>query len=184
MQTKGLTKEDLRAQAKVQLLKLFSNKADVYNRQNKIIEAIEMSSEFKKAKVILTYYPLVNEFDLSSMIISNPNKKWLLPRVIGKGIMLLFEVDELHQLKDTPLGKVTPATNKFYKADEVDMVIIPGLAFDKAGYRLGRGKAYYDRFLAKIRKKTHTIGIIPNELYFDSLPVEEHDIAVKKVLAF
>lgn len=178
------SKQDLRAKSKAELLKIFSNKEDIYERQNKIINEIEMSSEFKKAKVILSYYPLSCEFDLSSLIISNPNKKWLLPRVIGKGRMLLFEVDELHQLLDTKYGKVTPATNKFYKADQVDMVILPGLAFDKKGYRLGRGMAYYDRFLAKLDKKIPSFGIIPSELYLDSINHEEHDMPVKKVISF
>lgn len=178
------SKQDLRAKSKAELLKIFSDKEDIYERQNKIINELEMSSEFKKAKVILTYYPLVNEFDLSSMIISNPNKKWLLPRVIGKGRMLFFEVDELHELQDTKFGKVAPSTNKFYKADEIDMVIVPGLAFDKKGYRLGRGMAYYDRFLAKIDKKVPSFGIIPSELYLDSINHEEHDIPVKKVINY
>ena len=183
MQMASLTKQDLRAQSKAQLLKIFSDKEDIYERQNKIIHDIEMSSEFKKAKVIVTYYPLVNEFDLSSMIISNPNKIWLLPRTIGKGRMLLFEVGELHELQDSKHGKIAPPTNAFYKADQVDMVIMPGLAFDKTGYRLGRGMAYYDRFLAKLNKKAMTLGVIPKELLLDVLPHEEHDRSVKKVLS-
>ena len=183
MQMAILTKQDLRARSKAQLLKVFLDKEDIYSRQNKIINQIEMSSEFKKAKVIVTYYPLANEFDLSSMIISNPNKTWLLPRTIGKGHMLLFEVGELHELKDYEYGKIAPPTNKFYKADQVDMVIMPGLAFDKAGYRLGRGMAYYDRFLAKLNKKAMTIGVIPKELLLDPLPREEHDLPVIKVIS-
>lgn len=183
MKTQNHSKHDLRIVAKEELLRFFLNRDKVFERQNKIISEIEMNSEFKKAKNILIYYPLADEFDLSSLIISNPHKNWILPRVIGKGIMLLFEIDELHLLRDSKFGKVPAATNKLYKPSELDMVIIPGLAFDKKGYRLGRGLAYYDRLLSKLHNKTQSLGIIIKELVYDYLPVEEHDKPVKKIIA-
>jgi 5-formyltetrahydrofolate cyclo-ligase len=183
MKTQKHSKHDLRIGAKEELFRFFSSRDKVYERQNKIISEIEMNSDFKKAKNILIYYPLADEFDLSSLIISNPHKNWILPRVIGKGIMLLFAIDELHLLIDSKFGKVPSATNKLFKPSELDMVIIPGLAFDKKGYRLGRGLAYYDRLLSKLNNKTYTVGVIIKELIYDSLPIEEHDKSVRKVIA-
>ncbi len=175
-------KQELRAKARIQLGRLLANREDFYKRQQELIDAIELSPEFKKAHTVLLYYPLVDEFDLSSMIISNPDKRWVLPRAIGKARMLLFEAGDLFSLVDSKYGtKAPPATNKLVKVSELDMVIVPALAFNKDSYRLGRGGGYYDRLLSQIPKKCKSVGVCFSELVWDSIPVDKHDIAVKKV---
>lgn len=176
-------KQDLRLQAKEKIHDLIADRDDFYNRQTQLIEKIELSSLFKKSHTILSYFPLDDEFDLSSMIISNPHKRWVLPRPIGKGIMLLFEVFELHELKEAKFSlKVPPATNPLVQPSEIDLVIIPAFGFDTDGYRLGRGGGYYDRLLAKLPSKTRTLGVIPKELMLSSLPRQEHDRPVEKII--
>lgn len=177
-------KQELRQKAKAKLAKICADKEDFYNRQAQLIKDIEMSNEFKKAKTILTYYPIEYEFDLSSMIISNPNKQWVLPRAIGGARMLLFAAGDLFDLIETRFKvKAPPPTNKFYRSDEIDLVLVPGLAFSKTNQRLGRGGAYYDNLLAKLQKSAKTIGVCPKELIWDDLVAGEHDIKVKKILA-
>lgn len=179
-----MTKEELRQQAKNKIQNLLVDREDFYNRQRDLIEKIELSPSFKKAHTVLTYFPLDDEFDLCSMIISNPNKRWVLPRPIGKGIMLLFEVSELYDLKDVKFGiKAPPATNTFVKPSEIDLVIIPALGYDSDGYRLGRGGGYYDRLLAKLPAKCKSIGVIHEELMIVKLPRAAHDRAVDKVIS-
>ena len=177
-------KKSLRVRTKQELRAIAADKENFYARQNQLISTIEMSDEFKKANTILTYYPLDDELDISSLIISNPDKRWAIPRPIGKGRMLCFETDELYNLLSLKNGlKVPIATSNLIQPDDFDLVIIPGLAFDKKGYRLGRGGGYYDRFIARLPKKCKTIGVIPKELYMDKLPfLDDHDLAVDKVL--
>ena len=177
-------KSTLRTRAKQDLRYIFSDKADFYSRQNQLISSIELSDEFKKAKTILTYYPLENELDISSLIISNPNKRWAIPRPIGKGIMLCFQTDELYNLLTLKNGlKVPVATSNLIQPQEFDLIIVPGLAFDKKGYRLGRGGGYYDRLLAKTSKSCKSFGVITKELYVDRIPsIEAHDRPVDKVI--
>lgn len=178
------SKKELRAKAKAQLERLLANKEDFYQRQQELIAQIEFSAEFKKSKTILLYYPLTDEFDLSSMIISNPDKRWILPRAIGSSRMLLFEAGDLFDLVDSKYGtKAPPATNALVKASELDMVIVPALAFNKAMYRLGRGGGYYDRLLTQVSKKCKTIGVCFSELINNTIPVDKHDIPVKKLIA-
>ncbi len=65
-----------------------------------------------------------------------------------------------------------------------DCIIVPGLAFDQRGIRLGRGQGYYDKLLAKY-KNAHTIGVcFKEQVCPKDLPLEDHDIAVKKLCPF
>jgi 5-formyltetrahydrofolate cyclo-ligase len=64
----------------------------------------------------------------------------------------------------------------------LDLVITPGVAFDKKGNRLGRGKGYYDRFLSKIPKDTPSIGLAFNLQVLPAVPVTSQDVSVKKVI--
>ncbi len=179
----GTTKDELRAHAKSKLEKILANKEDFHRRQIELIDQIQNSPEFIKAKNILSYYPFDYEFDLSSLILAHPDKNWILPRPIGKGIMLLFQVQNLDKLKTGRYGLKVPASNsKFFKAEELDLVIIPGLGFDERGYRLGQGAGYYDRLLTKVSKKCKTFGVIHADLVFEYIPVEAHDKKVLKLL--
>ncbi len=177
-------KKSLRTKVLQELRLICKDKEDLYSRQNKLISTIEMSDEFKKAKTILSYYPLENELDISSLLISNPNKTWAIPRPIGKGRMLCFQTDELYNLLSLKNGlKVPLATSNLIQPEEFDLVIIPALAFDRKGYRLGRGGGYYDRFIGRLKKSCKTIGVIFKELYVDELSLkDDHDMPVDKVI--
>ena len=65
---------------------------------------------------------------------------------------------------------------------EVDLVLVPGLAFDRRGHRLGHGHGYFDRFLAKVSDTTTTIGLAFRFQLLDRLPTTPHDYAVRQVL--
>ncbi len=179
----GTTKDELRADVKSKLKKILADKEDFHRRQIDLIEKIQNSPEFIKAKNILTYYPFDYEFDLSSLILAYPDKNWILPRPIGKGIMLLFKVENLDKLKTGRYGlKVPGSSSKFFKADELDLIIMPALAYDERGYRLGQGAGYYDRLLTKVSKTCKSFGVIHADLLLEKLPKEKHDKAVTKVL--
>ena len=65
---------------------------------------------------------------------------------------------------------------------ELDLVIVPGIAFDRHGRRLGRGKGYYDRFLRKIAKRTLTIGLAFDFQILPSIPATATDINVDHLI--
>lgn len=66
---------------------------------------------------------------------------------------------------------------------DVDLVLVPGLGFDRRGHRLGHGLGYYDRLLARLPKTTATIGLCFDFQQLDRLPTAPHDHAVQRVLA-
>ena len=61
-------------------------------------------------------------------------------------------------------------------------MLVPGVAFDRRGFRLGHGQGYFDRFLAQVPKDTPTVGLAFRFQLFDSLPTAAHDRAVSTVL--
>lgn len=60
----------------------------------------------------------------------------------------------------------------------ISLALVPGVAFDRSGTRLGHGVGYYDELLAKLREDCPRVGVAPRELVFDRLPVEPHDVAM------
>ncbi len=67
-------------------------------------------------------------------------------------------------------------------AREVDLVLVPGLAFDRTGHRLGHGQGYFDRFLARLPRSTPTVGLAYRFQLLDRLPRAAHDHPVQAVL--
>ncbi|MEM1269440.1 MAG: 5-formyltetrahydrofolate cyclo-ligase [Bacteroidota bacterium] len=77
-------------------------------------------------------------------------------------------------------GVSEPLTGALVLPSELDCVIVPGLAFDKRGYRLGYGKGFYDRFLADLN--VPTIGVCFSQFLLDELPFDAYDVPVSSVV--
>jgi 5-formyltetrahydrofolate cyclo-ligase len=67
--------------------------------------------------------------------------------------------------------------------EDIDLIIVPGIAFDKKNVRLGRGHGYYDRFLCALPNKTRTVGLAFDFQVVEHLPQDSHDIPVWMTIA-
>lgn len=96
-------------------------------------------------------------------------------------MLRLFTSEE--EMKTGAFGISEPTGLTFDKLDEIDLIIVPGMAFDKEGHRLGRGKGFYDRFLSQPNiMSTYKIGIcLPHQL-LEAIPTEAHDITMNEVI--
>ncbi len=128
---------------------------------------------------IAAYSPLSGEVDLASVIHRHADIRWAYPKVCGDNLTFhsgqhlvpgAFGILEpSHDLPEVPL-------------QQIDAFICPGLAFDKNGGRLGRGRGFYDRLLAQARPDALKIGIcFPEQLVPDSFS-EAHDIQMDLVI--
>ena len=79
-------------------------------------------------------------------------------------------------------GISEPAIKKPLEPQDLNLVVVPGVAFDKQGRRLGRGKGYYDRFLGKIPSHVNTLGLAFDFQVLPAIPVTKRDIRVQKLL--
>ena len=90
-----------------------------------------------------------------------------------------------HDLEMGPYGIQQPRMPQAeaLPMEDIDLSIVPGVAFDKQNHRLGRGAGYYDRFLMSFPSGKPTIGLAYDFQILDSLPTEEHDIPVTRVIS-
>jgi 5,10-methenyltetrahydrofolate synthetase len=124
--------------------------------------------------VVATYLPMRSEISLNSLL-AIPSISPVVPRIEETGPMTMRSYDAEH-LVHHRLGFDEPhRAARVVDAVEIDVVLVPGLVFDRNGGRLGRGKGYYDRFLASLPRSTVRIGVTTDDSIVDAVPTREHD---------
>lgn len=134
---------------------------------------------YRNSKIIMSYVSIHGEVEteyINRRVLSQ-GKKLLLPKTYEKGVMKAFEVKDLNELVKNSFGLHEPIeTDEFLP----DLVIVPGVAFDRSGNRLGFGGGFYDRYLQG--KNIKTIALCYEFQLVELLPKEEHDIPVDEIL--
>lgn len=137
------------------------------------------------AKTILTYAALPAELDPSLAIEALRARGVAIAytRIEAPGVLWMHLVDDETDLVPGPLFIRQPAeSSPRVAAVDVDAVIVPGVAFDERGARLGYGGGYFDRLLPTLRDDCFRIGIAFDEQILDEIPAEEHDEHVDVVV--
>lgn len=137
---------------------------------------IEDWDVFQTSETVLTYMPIKSEVDLTPLLERHPRKRWVLPRIVPEeDHHMVFHPYEPGRLILHPFGMAEPAPDlPVVEAEEIQLTLVPGLAFDRAGWRLGYGGGYYDRYLKEF--KGITAGIVFQALLLDEVPHSELDI--------
>ncbi|MEX2541749.1 MAG: 5-formyltetrahydrofolate cyclo-ligase [Trueperaceae bacterium] len=125
---------------------------------------------------ILVYLAFGDEPDLSALL-DDPAKSFYTTRTATEGepALTLHRLD-LASLERHRFGFLQPTVAAAGSAGEMEMVLVPGLAFDVSGHRLGFGMGFYDRFLGSLDPSVPLVGITPAELLVPRLPSEPHDV--------
>jgi 5-formyltetrahydrofolate cyclo-ligase len=165
--------------SKNEIRQLIKNKREALDPAEKekldkdIILKINENSDFKAANTILVYMSHKNEVDIIDF---TNNKNLVLPRVNNENLDL-YLIESLDDLEEGAYGIMEPKTTcKKVLPDDIDLALIPGVAFDKKGHRIGFGKGYYDRLETKLTCKK--IGIAYDFQIVDEIPFESHDLPV------
>ena len=135
------------------------------------------------SRTILVYSALPDEVPTQALLdlLVKLGKTVLLPRVISDTDMELRRYTGRHDLQLGAYGILEPTGELFTVYDTIDVAIVPGMAFDAEGYRLGRGKGYYDRFLARV-PYLYKIGLCFSWQMVDKVPHDKHDIVMDEVI--
>ncbi|MCO8190358.1 MAG: 5-formyltetrahydrofolate cyclo-ligase [Tropheryma whipplei] len=144
----------------------------------------------EKAKCITCYLPIKGEPDTRYFMTSNKHLKVLLPVIIDR--QLYWRIWRNAKEHQGPFGTFHPAGKNLSKhfLDKTDVMLIPAAAVDKRGYRLGWGKGYYDRYLARVKRSIPVFAVVFDNEIFDEIPINDWDkkltgvVTEKRILYF
>lgn len=147
----------------------------------KIRHQIENWPVFRQAKVILSYNALPGEVDLSMLITKYPDKQWYIPCSLPGSILEFRAFKSGDKLKSGPFGIKEPCNSSplLKHGKKIDLILVPALMLDAEGNRLGFGKGYYDRFLAKQNSGVVFACPIPSAMLVKALPKEPWDVSMQ-----
>lgn len=147
----------------------------------KVWERVEQIDQFKRAEVILAYWSMDDEVFTHDFVMRwEGKKKILLPCVKGGDLEIRSFEGAEGLCAGESFGIMEPVGKLADDLNEIDVVLVPGVAFDRCGHRLGRGKGYYDKILRLT--SACKIGICFGFQLLDEVPVEEHDIQMDCVV--
>lgn len=167
------------------LLRFTREKEENLKRKSRIIKnKLFRSSVFKKAKTVMFYISFGGEVETGEMIkeAQELGKRVVVPVCKKNRMIKPCVFDARLDLKKGPYGAYEPLRKRFIRLGDLDLVITPGLAFDKKGNRLGRGKGYYDCFLKRLFPQTASVGLAFDFQILPSIPATSQDIAVDKII--
>ncbi|MED4127929.1 MULTISPECIES: 5-formyltetrahydrofolate cyclo-ligase [Shouchella] len=177
-------KQQLRQRLQKQLEQM--NKTEYLERSQALANQLYRTKEWKQAGTIgLTYarFPEVATLPIMEYAYKQ-GKKVALPRTNMKAReMHFYFIQNLNQLELRPYNLYEPKENQsvYVSPKELDLLIVPGLAFSKDGSRLGMGGGFYDRYLPLFKGKT--VSLCFNEQLIESIPTEAHDMRMDLVLS-
>jgi 5-formyltetrahydrofolate cyclo-ligase len=144
--------------------------------------------EFKKARTVLFYVSTRNEVKTEKMIKSTlkQGKGVVIPISDVKGRkLILSELKDFDNELEIGTFNILEPKKEFFRPvspEEIDFIIVPGIAFDKDGDRIGYGMGFYDKFLSSLKKRIPTVGLAYEFQIVDDIPVHDKDVTVNKVI--
>ena len=173
-----MDKKELRSHIKT--LKKQHSKEQLLEQSKLILNKLENNRHFIEAKNVMLYSSLPDEVHTHDFLEKwRDEKRIILPTVVGDDIIPV----ELKKDTDFAVGdfNILEPQNEEYTGD-YDLIVVPGVAFDINGNRIGRGKGYYDRFLCK-HLNVARIGICFDFQLVDEVPTEDNDIKMNDVIS-
>lgn len=140
---------------------------------------------YQAAEYIMLYMAMPDEVQLDELIamVLKDGKKAVIPLVTGAGLMEAVELSDMADLVPDKYGIKTVSEEKrrLIAPDKIDLIIVPGVAFDKAGHRLGMGGGFYDRFMLRASRAVRAALAYDCQL-LAAVPAEVHDLTVDYII--
>ncbi len=148
-----------------------------------VVERLKANSRFSHARTLFIYSSLSDEVDTTTLLDSLAlcGKTVVLPKVVDTENMELRLYTGRQDLEVGSYGIMEPTGKLFTALHDIDVAVVPGMAFDRNGHRLGRGKGYYDRMLVQM-PQAYKIGICFDFQLVDEVPSDCHDIIMDEVI--
>ena len=138
---------------------------------------------YRAARVVMAYMAFRGELSLEPLIqrAMEEGKTLVLPRCESDGIMTARRLRAMSELSPGAYGLLEPdASCEIIAPAQIDLILVPGVAFDRMGHRLGQGAGYYDRFLPQTQAVR--VGVCHDFALLEHVPVKAHDIPMDYVM--
>lgn len=148
----------------------------------RIFDRVEQTAAFAAARVVALFCALGDEPPTGRALARwSQTKRIVVPRVAGD--TMDFYDYRPEELAEGSFGIREPQGGRPCQPGEIDLIVVPGVAFTAGGARLGRGRGYYDRYLSRPEFRAAKIGICYRHQLTEELPVEPHDVRMDEVMA-
>ncbi|MBP2641537.1 MAG: putative 5-formyltetrahydrofolate cyclo-ligase [Firmicutes bacterium] len=188
MVTKGVKQEEKKQLRRDILARRRSLSAtEIADKSQKIAEYFCTWPHYQVCETVMFYLAMPDEVQADLLITDalKQGKKVCVPLLGAKyGEMNAVEMMSLDDLSVGKFNLRAPDSNKakMIAPSLIDLVVVPAVAFDRQGNRIGMGAGYYDRFLAQVRVNTVLLGLAFTCQLTENLPSEEHDIRMQWLL--
>lgn len=164
---------------KMKQLRVIMPEASRKSAAAEVFERLERTAAFLLADRIMMYHSLPDELYTHDFLRKWAGKKrFYLPRINGVDLEVLPYEESRLELGTFHIEE--PTGNEITDPSEIELVVVPAVAYDRKGKRLGRGKGFYDRFLKQT--KATKVGVGYEFQLVDELPTEPHDIPMDMVI--
>ncbi len=148
---------------------------------------LAQTPEFRESQLIMLFLSLESEVETSTLAIQawTAGKRIAVPRVFWEERAIApVEIQSLDfSSQGKPAGPREPVHGKLVSLGQIDLVVVPGIAFDRRGHRLGRGQGFYDRFLAQKDLRARRIALcFQEQVLQQELPIEPHDVPMNMIV--
>jgi 5-formyltetrahydrofolate cyclo-ligase len=179
-----VTKKEIRQQIRTRMASL--SPAELHERSVQACARLCQTREYARAEILMVFLSLPTEVDTTSLVLQawRDRKRVLAPKVSWEQRrMLPIQINSLSDdLSESLLGIREPADGVPIPLANIDLVIVPGIGFDLRGNRLGRGRGFYDRFLAHRDWAGIACGLALEDQVVEEVPVSEHDRRVQMLV--
>ena len=177
MTEKTLEKNEIRR--KIKNLRAVMSEADKLFAAEEVFNRLEQTAAFLMADRIMMYHSLPDELSTHAFLKKWKNRKrFYLPRVNGVDLEVLPYEESRLELGNFHIEE--PTGNEITAPEEIELVVVPAVAYDRRGRRLGRGKGFYDRFLKQT--KATKVGVGYEFLLIEEIPAEAHDVGMDMIV--
>ena len=147
------------------------------------------SPRYRTAQTVMLYVNLPDEVRTGQLLLdaAERGKKVVIPYCAGDRLEL-FCIEGLDELAAGTFGVLEPKPQlrgdpaRMISAERLDLIVVPGVAFDRQGGRLGRGKAYYDGLLREVRPDTFLVAPAFECQMVDKVPMQPHDVPMHQII--
>lgn len=171
-------KQELRRMMRNEAKKL--NSLEMRRMADNVFSRVELLDEFKQASVIACYWSMPDELPTHTWLKKWAAEKQIVLPVTEDGKMFFRTYVPSEEMNKGELNYLEPQEGDIVNPNEIDLMLVPGVAFDAKGGRLGRGRAYYDSYLSNSR--AYKMGVCMAHQLIDEVPREKHDQLLDKVI--